>query len=84
MNTPHYNESKHDEFNIALPARKIKVKKNIINRSSLKNIKISKARTKANLLFGKMRNLTKEEIKEYRNILNNHFQETGVNFFDIL
>ena len=75
------NQKKHD-FNSSV--RKVIAKRYINNKNVYKYIKFSKAREKANALFGEMRNLTEEEMQEYRNILNKNFQKTGVNFFDLL
>lgn len=34
-------------------------------------------------IFGEMKNLSDEEMKEYNNILDDLFEDTGINLFDL-
>jgi len=84
MDNLNYTKANSKNYGFDSPVRKAGLKRNINYKNLYKDKKFTKARGKANSLFGEMRNLTKEETKEYRNILYNDFQNTGVNFFDIL
>lgn len=35
-------------------------------------------------IFGEMKNLSDDEQKEYNNILNDLFEDTGINLFDLI
>jgi len=84
MDKLYYKHMDNKNRNYNSPVKKIKIKRNMKNFSANKHTQYYKFRENANSLFEKMRNLNEEEIKEYRNILNNDFNKTGVNFFDVL